>query len=30
MEIIIIIFVYWIKPDVRPHQDTFTQFENKC
>jgi len=27
---IIIIFVYWIKPDVRPHQDTCTQFENKC
>ena len=21
---IIIIFVYWIKPDVRPHQDTCT------
>src|SRR6218665_3591559 len=27
---IIIIFVYWKKPDVRPHQHTCTQFEIKC
>jgi len=29
MIIIIIIFVYWKKPDVRPHQNTWAQFENK-